>query len=167
MKVILLWFWFLIQVTGVRALTHLSAQMCRACLKGRLTVSFRLFIWTSRVRSRPEAPTWTSATGRVSCSRCGSTWHGPGAYPSRTVLGTLEVFSIQQCLIIRACVCLWRLRERHQDVLRQKLYKLKQEQGVESEPLFPIIKEEPENERPMWVISFLPERSDLQVLNFF
>ncbi|RLV88841.1 hypothetical protein DV515_00015251 [Chloebia gouldiae] len=36
-----------------------------------------------------------------------------------------------------------RLRERHQDVLRQKLYKLKQEQGVESEPLFPIIKQEP------------------------
>eukprot|EP00063_Salmo_salar_P021600 XP_013996435.1 PREDICTED: cactin-like isoform X3 [Salmo salar] len=39
-----------------------------------------------------------------------------------------------------------RLRERHQDVLRQKLFKLKQEQGVESEPLFPIIKEEPEVE---------------------
>ncbi|XP_029580870.1 cactin [Salmo trutta] len=39
-----------------------------------------------------------------------------------------------------------RLRERHQDVLRQKLFKLKQEQGVESEPLFPIIKEEPEDE---------------------
>ncbi|XP_029561472.1 cactin [Salmo trutta] len=39
-----------------------------------------------------------------------------------------------------------RLRERHQDVLRQKLFKLKQEQGVESEPLFPIIKEEPEEE---------------------
>ena len=38
---------------------------------------------------------------------------------------------------------LYRLRERHQDVLRQKLYKLKQEQGVESEPLFPIIKREP------------------------
>ncbi|XP_041086243.1 cactin-like [Polyodon spathula] len=36
-----------------------------------------------------------------------------------------------------------RLRERHQDVLRQKLYKLKQEQGVESEPLFPIVKQEP------------------------
>ncbi|XP_068942969.1 splicing factor Cactin [Petaurus breviceps papuanus] len=36
-----------------------------------------------------------------------------------------------------------RLRERHQDVLRQKLYKLKQEQGVESEPLFPILKKEP------------------------
>lgn len=36
-----------------------------------------------------------------------------------------------------------RLRERHQDVLRQKLFKLKQEQGVESEPLFPIVKEEP------------------------
>lgn len=35
-----------------------------------------------------------------------------------------------------------RLRERHQDVLRQKLFKLKQEQGVENEPLFPIIKEE-------------------------
>lgn len=27
-------------------------------------------------------------------------------------------------------------------MLRQKLFKLKQEQGVESEPLFPIIKEE-------------------------
>uniref|UniRef100_A0A3P9L7S3 Splicing factor Cactin n=1 Tax=Oryzias latipes TaxID=8090 RepID=A0A3P9L7S3_ORYLA len=40
-----------------------------------------------------------------------------------------------------------RLRERHQDVLRQKLFKLKQEQGVESEPLFPIIKEEPRDER--------------------
>lgn len=38
-----------------------------------------------------------------------------------------------------------RLRERHQDVLRQKLFKLKQEQGVESEPLFPIIKEERKN----------------------
>lgn len=44
------------------------------------------------------------------------------------------------------CVCaVCRLRERHQEVLRQKLYKLKQEQGVESEPLFPIIKEEPED----------------------
>lgn len=39
-----------------------------------------------------------------------------------------------------------RLRERHQEVLRQKLYKLKQEQGVESEPLFPIIKDEPEEQ---------------------
>ncbi|XP_026004530.1 splicing factor Cactin [Astatotilapia calliptera] len=39
-----------------------------------------------------------------------------------------------------------RLRERHQEVLRQKLFKLKQEQGVESEPLFPIIKEEPRTE---------------------
>lgn len=39
-------------------------------------------------------------------------------------------------------ILLYRLRERHQDVLRQKLYKLKQEQGVESEPLFPIIKEQ-------------------------
>ncbi|NXF85282.1 CATIN protein, partial [Eubucco bourcierii] len=42
-----------------------------------------------------------------------------------------------------AAHCFCRLRERHQDVLRQKLYKLKQEQGVESEPLFPIIKQEP------------------------
>ncbi|XP_062337568.1 splicing factor Cactin [Osmerus eperlanus] len=40
-----------------------------------------------------------------------------------------------------------KLRERHQDVLRQKLFRLKQEQGVESEPLFPIIKEEPEVEQ--------------------
>ncbi|XP_034040047.1 cactin isoform X2 [Thalassophryne amazonica] len=39
-----------------------------------------------------------------------------------------------------------RLRERHQDVLRQKLFKLKREQGVESEPLFPIVKEEPRSE---------------------
>ncbi|KAM6920401.1 splicing factor Cactin [Lycodopsis pacificus] len=39
-----------------------------------------------------------------------------------------------------------RLRERHQDVLRQKLFKLKQEQGVESEPLFPIVKEETRSE---------------------
>ncbi|XP_030608347.1 splicing factor Cactin [Archocentrus centrarchus] len=39
-----------------------------------------------------------------------------------------------------------RLRERHQEVLRQKLFKLKQEQGVESEPLFPIIKEEARTE---------------------
>lgn len=30
-----------------------------------------------------------------------------------------------------------RLRERHQEVLRQKLFKLKQEQGIESTPLFP------------------------------
>uniref|UniRef100_W5KE90 Splicing factor Cactin n=1 Tax=Astyanax mexicanus TaxID=7994 RepID=W5KE90_ASTMX len=45
---------------------------------------------------------------------------------------------------VRVYMARARLRERHQDVLRQKLYKLKQEQGVESEPLFPIIKEEPE-----------------------
>ncbi|GAB1296955.1 Cactin [Apodemus speciosus] len=36
-----------------------------------------------------------------------------------------------------------RLRERHQDVLRRKLCQLKQEQGVESEPLFLILKPEP------------------------
>ncbi|XP_063312688.1 splicing factor Cactin-like [Pelobates fuscus] len=42
---------------------------------------------------------------------------------------------------LRAYMARARLRERHQDVLRQKLFKLKQEQGVESEPLFPIIKQ--------------------------
>ncbi|XP_060762141.1 splicing factor Cactin [Neoarius graeffei] len=47
---------------------------------------------------------------------------------------------------VRVYMARARLRERHQEVLRQKLYKLKQEQGVESEPLFPIIKEEPEAE---------------------
>ncbi|KAI4871746.1 hypothetical protein NFI96_029490 [Prochilodus magdalenae] len=50
---------------------------------------------------------------------------------------------------VRVYMARARLRERHQDVLRQKLYKLKQEQGVESEPLFPIIKEEPESEQPV------------------
>lgn len=50
---------------------------------------------------------------------------------------------------VRVYMARARLRERHQDVLRQKLYKLKQEQGVESEPLFPIIKEEPEKEQPI------------------
>ncbi|KAK7115328.1 splicing factor Cactin-like [Littorina saxatilis] len=35
-----------------------------------------------------------------------------------------------------------RLRERHQDVLKQKLLKLKREQGLESGPLFPVIKGE-------------------------
>ncbi|ELK37470.1 hypothetical protein MDA_GLEAN10011130, partial [Myotis davidii] len=44
---------------------------------------------------------------------------------------------------LRAHMARARLRERHQDVLRQKLYKLKQEQGVESELLFPILKQEP------------------------
>ncbi|XP_070266674.1 LOW QUALITY PROTEIN: splicing factor Cactin-like [Myotis yumanensis] len=44
---------------------------------------------------------------------------------------------------LRAHVARARLREQHQDVLRQKLYKLKQEQGVESESLFPILKQEP------------------------
>nr|XP_033811969.1 cactin isoform X2 [Geotrypetes seraphini] len=46
---------------------------------------------------------------------------------------------------LKAYMARARLRERHQDVLRQKLYKLKQEQGVESEPLFPIIKKEPQS----------------------
>uniref|UniRef100_A0A8D0HD94 Splicing factor Cactin n=1 Tax=Sphenodon punctatus TaxID=8508 RepID=A0A8D0HD94_SPHPU len=44
---------------------------------------------------------------------------------------------------LKAYMARARLRERHQDVLRQKLYKLKQEQGVETEPLFPILKKEP------------------------
>ncbi|XP_038626641.1 cactin [Tachyglossus aculeatus] len=44
---------------------------------------------------------------------------------------------------LKAYMARARLRERHQDVLRQKLYKLKQEQGVESEPLFPILRREP------------------------
>ncbi|XP_018425976.1 PREDICTED: cactin [Nanorana parkeri] len=43
---------------------------------------------------------------------------------------------------LRAYMARARLRERHQDILRQKLFKLKQEQGVESEPLFPIVKQE-------------------------
>ncbi|XP_059199872.1 splicing factor Cactin [Centropristis striata] len=47
---------------------------------------------------------------------------------------------------VRVYMARARLRERHQDVLRQKLFKLKQEQGVESEPLFPIIKEEERSE---------------------
>lgn len=45
-------------------------------------------------------------------------------------------------MCVKSKILCSRLRERHQDVLRQKLFKLKQEQGVESEPLFPIIKEE-------------------------
>lgn len=57
-------------------------------------------------------------------------------------------FNAEQVTIsayIEMCLC-DRLRERHQDVLRQKLFKLKQEQGVDSEPLFPIIKEEPKSD---------------------
>ncbi|GFS23118.1 cactin-like [Elysia marginata] len=39
-----------------------------------------------------------------------------------------------------------RLRERHQDVLRQKLHKFKQEQGIEADPpLFPVIKQDQES----------------------
>ncbi|XP_066551443.1 splicing factor Cactin [Amia ocellicauda] len=50
---------------------------------------------------------------------------------------------------VRVYMARARLRERHQDVLRQKLYKLKQEQGVESEPLFPIAKQEPPSPQPV------------------
>ncbi|CAI9720087.1 cactincactin-like [Octopus vulgaris] len=42
---------------------------------------------------------------------------------------------------LNAHIARTRLRERHQDVLRQKLFKLKQEQGIESAPLFPIMVE--------------------------
>ncbi|KAK2868449.1 hypothetical protein Q7C36_000320 [Tachysurus vachellii] len=59
---------------------------------------------------------------------------------------------------VRVYMARARLRERHQDVLRQKLYKLKQEQGVESEPLFPIIKEEPDAENPV-TNAEIPSRS--------
>ncbi|XP_059163412.1 splicing factor Cactin-like [Physella acuta] len=41
-----------------------------------------------------------------------------------------------------------RLRERHQEVLRQKLFKLKREQGIESGPLFPVVTtEKPESSK--------------------
>ncbi|CAH1253369.1 CACTIN [Branchiostoma lanceolatum] len=40
-----------------------------------------------------------------------------------------------------------RLRDRHQETLRRKLFQLKQEQGVESQPLFPIsVKQEDDSE---------------------
>uniref|UniRef100_A0A673KNQ5 Splicing factor Cactin n=1 Tax=Sinocyclocheilus rhinocerous TaxID=307959 RepID=A0A673KNQ5_9TELE len=64
---------------------------------------------------------------------------------------------------VRVYMARARLRERHQDVLRQKLYKLKQEQGVESEPLFPIIKDEPRNERPRAAESSPEERKGGEV----
>ncbi|XP_075031669.1 splicing factor Cactin isoform X1 [Calonectris borealis] len=60
---------------------------------------------------------------------------------------------------LKAYMARARLRERHQDVLRQKLYKLKQEQGVESEPLFPIIKREPASPSDSLLFS-LPCRLD-------
>ncbi|KAM6107173.1 splicing factor Cactin isoform 2-T2 [Pterocles gutturalis] len=60
---------------------------------------------------------------------------------------------------LKAYMARARLRERHQDVLRQKLYKLKQEQGVESEPLFPIIKREPASPSDSSLFS-LPGRLD-------
>ncbi|CAL1542037.1 unnamed protein product [Lymnaea stagnalis] len=46
-----------------------------------------------------------------------------------------------------------RLRERHQEVLRQKLFKLKREQGIESAPLFPVVKDEKTGSSPNEVIS--------------
>ncbi|XP_036597971.1 cactin-like [Trichosurus vulpecula] len=50
-----------------------------------------------------------------------------------------------ECLLqqLKAHMARARLRERHQDVLRQKLYELKQEQGVERESLSPILKKKP------------------------
>ncbi|XP_014804540.1 PREDICTED: cactin isoform X2 [Calidris pugnax] len=62
---------------------------------------------------------------------------------------------------LKAYMARARLRERHQDVLRQKLYKLKQEQGVESEPLFPIIKQEPASPSDSSLFS-LPCRLDAE-----
>ncbi|XP_013403092.1 cactin [Lingula anatina] len=44
---------------------------------------------------------------------------------------------------LKAHMARTRLRERHQDVLKSKLFRLKQEQGIESDPIFPIIKQEP------------------------
>lgn len=73
-------------------------------------------------------------------------------YMARARYGCLIVFHLNWKMIYPnrhgkvKCILCPRLRERHQDVLRQKLFKLKQEQGVESEPLFPIIKEEPNSE---------------------
>lgn len=50
---------------------------------------------------------------------------------------------------LKAHMARTRLRERHQEVLRQKLFKLKQEQGIESDPLFPagVYKEDTEQEQ--------------------
>ncbi|XP_064609618.1 splicing factor Cactin-like [Liolophura sinensis] len=48
---------------------------------------------------------------------------------------------------LKAHMAKTRLRERHQEVLRQKLFKLKQEQGIESNPLFPIVQEGSVSER--------------------
>jgi hypothetical protein len=42
---------------------------------------------------------------------------------------------------LKAHMARTRLRERHQEELRRKLFRLKQEQGIESAPLFPIINE--------------------------
>ncbi|CAN8212615.1 unnamed protein product [Coccothraustes coccothraustes] len=44
---------------------------------------------------------------------------------------------------LKAYMARARLQKQHQDMLRQKLYKLKEEQGMECEPVFPIIKQEP------------------------
>lgn len=47
---------------------------------------------------------------------------------------------------LKAYMARARLRERHQENLRRKLFQLKQEQGVGSAPLFPCVKEEPSEE---------------------
>uniref|UniRef100_A0A023FN75 Splicing factor Cactin n=1 Tax=Amblyomma cajennense TaxID=34607 RepID=A0A023FN75_AMBCJ len=47
---------------------------------------------------------------------------------------------------LKAYMARARLRERHQENLRRKLFQLKQEQGVESGPLFPCVKTEPAEE---------------------
>uniref|UniRef100_G3MTM4 Splicing factor Cactin n=1 Tax=Amblyomma maculatum TaxID=34609 RepID=G3MTM4_AMBMU len=50
---------------------------------------------------------------------------------------------------LKAYMARARLRERHQENLRRKLFQLKQEQGVESGPLFPCVKTEPGEEVKM------------------
>ncbi|XP_067665773.1 splicing factor Cactin-like [Haliotis asinina] len=43
---------------------------------------------------------------------------------------------------LKAHMARTRLRERHQDVLKQKLNALKREQGIDSEPLFPVLQDD-------------------------
>lgn len=50
------------------ASTPRSAQMCSLCSRGRRTTSCKLCTRASRARSGREDPTWTSGTGRASCS---------------------------------------------------------------------------------------------------
>uniref|UniRef100_A0A224Y2L4 Splicing factor Cactin n=1 Tax=Rhipicephalus zambeziensis TaxID=60191 RepID=A0A224Y2L4_9ACAR len=60
---------------------------------------------------------------------------------------------------LKAYMARARLRERHQENLRRKLFQLKQEQGVESEPLFPCVKAEPEEAKTEAAIEPQPSTS--------